>query len=317
MRNMAVNNRLVDVHVVTYNHEKYVVQALDSVLMQKTNFDFKILVGDDASDDGTVGILKLYKHRYPDRIELHLNQVNLGPASPDRIGVQLIKLQSQARYIALLDGDDYWTDPYKLQKQVDILEKNPDCVVCHHWHRVAVKDTNGVFVEKDAPKGDHGYNPKQINEVADIFKFQLRPQTRTLMFRNVFNDTPLPDWFYKVKFGDIALSMILGKYGKFYFIDEAMAVYRYSDCGISSMFNTKEGSIKGNKQWMLLMSYALQHHHYRYEKEALEGMRFFVDRIKRITKDSLFYRLKLAGFVYKDLDLRKEMRRNLLRYIMQ
>lgn len=110
----------VIVCMTTYNLEKYVRQALDSVLAQKTNFDFKIIVADDCSSDDTVSILQEYKEKYPEQVEVLTSDVNLGSlANSNRIFSNL-----QCEYFSFLDGDDYWTDIYRLQKQVDYLDKN-------------------------------------------------------------------------------------------------------------------------------------------------------------------------------------------------
>ena len=120
-------NPLVSVHMITYNHEKYIAQAIESALMQKTNFDYEIVIGEDCSTDKTRKIVDTYAKKYPDKIKLILNEKNIGMIP------NFIKTLNMCRgkYIAMLEGDDYWTDPYKLQKQVDFLETNPDYGLVH------------------------------------------------------------------------------------------------------------------------------------------------------------------------------------------
>ena len=119
----------ISVCITTYNHEKFISQALDSVLMQKTDFDFEVLVGEDDSPDNTRDIVKKYARRYPDKLRLFLNDrknviyINGRPTGRWNF-INNIR-HAKGEYIALLDGDDCWTDPNKLQVQVDFLENNP------------------------------------------------------------------------------------------------------------------------------------------------------------------------------------------------
>lgn len=107
---------------MSYNLEKYIAEALDSILMQKVNFKYNIVVGEDCSTDNTRQILQEYASKYPDKFTLLLHKKNLGVVANFATTLK----SCQGKYIALLDGDDYWTDPFKLQKQVDFLESNKD-----------------------------------------------------------------------------------------------------------------------------------------------------------------------------------------------
>mgnify|MGYP001248218371 CR=1 FL=1 len=114
---------LVSVHMITYNHEKYIAQAIEGVLMQKTNFLFELVIGEDCSTDSTRVICKEYADRYP-------NIIKLLPDAGKNLGMMENAIRTTmactGKYIALCEGDDYWTDPYKLQKQVDFLEAHND-----------------------------------------------------------------------------------------------------------------------------------------------------------------------------------------------
>src|SRR5690554_6422909 len=124
---MEKNALMVSICCQTYNHKDYIVEALESFLMQKTDFPFEVLLRDDASTDGTAEICKEYARKYPDIINLlayNENQFKKGVRPfPDNVK------RAKGKYIALCEGDDYWTDPLKLQKQVDVLEKNDDCIL--------------------------------------------------------------------------------------------------------------------------------------------------------------------------------------------
>ncbi|MBQ1238235.1 MAG: glycosyltransferase, partial [Oscillospiraceae bacterium] len=119
---------LLSVCIRTHNQERFICEALDSVLCQKTTFDFEVIVSDDASSDGTMAILQEYAGRYPSVVRLLLSETNLG--GPNNL--KRVIEASQAKYITCLDGDDYYTDAYKLQKQVDFLEANPEYAACFH-----------------------------------------------------------------------------------------------------------------------------------------------------------------------------------------
>lgn len=287
--------------------------------MQVTTFPYEIIIGEDESSDGTREICLQYAEKYPDRIRLFLRSrkdvifINGKPTGRYNF-IQNIA-SARGKYIALLPGDDFWTDPMKLQKQVNILEANPDYVASHHWHRVAVKNDSGDFEIKEAPQSGHGYYPEQATTVADIFANRVRIKSRTVLFRNIFlNGFEFPEWFRTVQFGDVALSMIIGKFGQFHFMDEEMAVYRMTGSGVSTM---------GNKHYLFL------YHHYlawiriwelgdewfggNYRRNAVTTIRQFYGTIYKrydysfrvFTRSlgfalfrshlSLFMRLKMAG----------------------
>src|SRR6266542_522725 len=122
---------LVDVNLITYNHENFVAKAIESVLEQQTNFAYRLIIGDDCSTDNTQSIIRSYAQQYPERIQTLLALEHRGIEHQDRVGMQVLRL-STAKYVALLDGDDYWTDRHKLQKQVDFLNTNTEFALCFH-----------------------------------------------------------------------------------------------------------------------------------------------------------------------------------------
>lgn len=270
---------LVDILICAYNHEKYIGAAIESVLVQKCDFKYRLFIGEDFSTDGTRKIIEKYARSHPDIIFPFYHQRNLGSAG----NTEFLLSICTSRYIALLDGDDFWCDSEKLRRQVDVLEHNRDCVVCHHWHTMAVPSGNGDFELIDAPKTNVGFLDCKDATVKEIFENKLRAKSRTLMFRNVFRDgLQLPEWFFKVKFGDVPLTMILGKFGKFYFINEPMAVYRQTNKGIST-----EG--KGNRlyffnhylEWVRIWEFGSIYYDGKYEKEALNTISHFYGLINK------------------------------------
>jgi glycosyltransferase involved in cell wall biosynthesis len=310
---------LVSVCVTTYNHRNFIAEALESVLNQKTNFDFELLVGEDDSSDGTREICQAYAKKCPEKIRLFLRSrkdvIYKNGKPTGRYNFSETIKAANGKYIALLEGDDFWSDENKLQKQVAVLESQPGIIMCHHWQNLAVMNAAGKFEIKAGNKEGHGYFNQPVSDVSEIFRFRMRPQTRTLMFRNIFKDTSFPLWFYRVQFGDLALSFILGMQGKFYFIDEEMAVYRVTPSGASSIFSDQKGYLTGNKAWMEIWAYALKMHRYKYISEALQGMSVFINRIKTASQNSISERLKLMWFVLTGLQLKFFVKRRLIQII--
>ena len=255
--------------MITYNHELFIQEAIEGVLMQECDFKIELIIANDFSTDKTDEIIKniIQKHPNGSWIRYIRHEQNLGmmPNFIDAIS------KCTGEFIALCEGDDYWTDPLKLQKQVDLLESNKNLVACHHWQKNAIfKD--GEYVEVDSPKVGHGYYPQPISKVVDIFSNKIRIKTRTVMFRNVINDFFFPDWFYNVAFGDVPLSLLLGEYGDFGFIDEPMAVYRQTGKGVSTAgleeLGLKKFRVQHYKNWIEIWDYADIHYNFEYHKEA-------------------------------------------------
>jgi glycosyltransferase involved in cell wall biosynthesis len=139
---------LVSVWMITYNHEKYIAQALDSVLMQKTSCCYEIVIGEDCSTDDTRAILKTYESNYPHIIKPVYYKENVGAF---RNAYEFTLPLCKGKYIACLEGDDYWIDPYKLQKQVDFLEANSDYGMVHTGVNV-VDNENQLILISNSPK---------------------------------------------------------------------------------------------------------------------------------------------------------------------
>jgi len=215
---------LVSVHMITYNHEKYIAQAIEGVLMQKTNFLFELVIGEDCSTDSTRVICKEYADRYP-------NIIKLLPDAGKNLGMMENAIRTTmactGKYIALCEGDDYWTDPYKLQKQVDFLEANPDFVFTFHDAFIPNEKTG----EKHLRIGD-----RIIDEIVDLKSviIQNNIPTASIVFRNILNSKSLPDWFCKIAKGDYGLCVLLAEKGPGKFFREPMSVYRVHEGGVWS-----------------------------------------------------------------------------------
>lgn len=213
---------LVSICCQTYNHKDYIAQAIESFLMQKTNFHFEILLRDDASTDGTAETCKKYAAKYPEIINLlayEENQFQKG-VKPFADNVK----RARGKYIALCEGDDYWTDPYKLQKQVDFLADNTDYIICFHKVNLLL-DSN--LVEDYITKV-----PAITTATIDLIN-ENYIHTCSIVFRKPEGLFP-PSYFKKLPIGDFPLSLHLSKYGRIFYLDDSMAVYRVHGGGFWS-----------------------------------------------------------------------------------
>jgi glycosyltransferase involved in cell wall biosynthesis len=216
----------VSVIVHTYNHESYIRQTLDSILAQEVNFEYEVIVGDDASPDSTPKIIQEYQVKFPNIIKPLLHPKNLGGYGKGNTLATLAVCQG--KYIAAMDGDDYWTNPLKLQKQVDFLENNPDFVACFH---------NALIHFEDGSHPDMNVNNDDQRIVTSIEDLVGEDEiwymaTSAVMFRNGIIKE-YPQWFHNSKSGDIPRYILLGKHGKFFYINEIMSVYRKNGGGMS------------------------------------------------------------------------------------
>ena len=213
----------VTVLVMTYNHERFIGQALDSTLTQETNFDYEILISEDYSTDRTRQIVQEYARHHPRRIRLILSDHNLRSNEIVTRGIR----QALGEYIALLDGDDFWLDRHKLQKQVDFLDTHPECTVC--FHQAIARDERGE-------RPDWYWTPanqKEFSMLEDICMGNFIA-TGSTMFRRAAIDAP-PEWYSSFfPITDWPLHILNAEKGKIGYINEVMSVYRYHEDGAYS-----------------------------------------------------------------------------------
>lgn len=209
----------VSICTITYNHEKYIQQALDSFLMQQTNFPFEIVISDDYSTDGTRDILKRYQAKYPEQIRILLQPENIGMIPNFKAAIDACK----GDYVALCEGDDYWIDINKLTKQVAILDSNPSFAICFHKAKLLF-DGIPPF---DFP--DINEKTKKVSTIFDLINGNFM-HTPTVMYRNYLFGK-YPENFLKYKFGDWPLHLLNAEKGDIYFLPEELAVYRISSSG--------------------------------------------------------------------------------------
>jgi len=221
---------MVSVRIVTYNHGPYIKQAIDSVLMQRTNFPFEILIGEDDSTDGTREICKEYAARYPDRIRLFLRQdkdkIYVDGRKTGKSNARRTRAACRGKYIAMLEGDDFWIDAEKLQRQFDFLEANPDVEFCGarclHW------DPSGMqapFVDPLPEKGNFLRRWEILRSLAYV-------HTSTFFTRaEVYRD--IGSWTREIIQGDLAFLIELSRrQGGVYVLPHLVSIYRVSGSGI-------------------------------------------------------------------------------------
>jgi glycosyltransferase involved in cell wall biosynthesis len=212
----------VSVDLLTYNHEKFIAHALDSILMQQVDFDYEIVIGEDCSTDNTRNIVIDYQKRHPDKIRLLLHEKNVGSINND---IQVLKT-CQGEYIAWLEGDDYWTSPHKLRKQVEYLDKHQGCSAC--FHPVTVFYENGSVEPYLSPCCSNRRRELSLEDLLESTTIT----TCSIMFRKSKLDESLIDVYSESVFGDWEFFIFLAQRGSIGYVDEAMAAYRKHNGGI-------------------------------------------------------------------------------------
>jgi glycosyltransferase involved in cell wall biosynthesis len=204
----------VSVVLITYNHERFLAQALDGVLGQRTDFDVEILVTEDHSTDSTRAIIAEYAARHRERIRPMFSAKNL---NTNEVGTRAIEA-ARGELVAMLDGDDFWTVPHKLQRQVEFLDAHPECSMCFHDVRVEYDDPSQkphAFV-RDHHKG--------VSTVHDIIRSNFIAGCSPLIRRQAL--LPLPAWYEHAEYGDWPLYILAARHGPIGYVDEVMGVYR-------------------------------------------------------------------------------------------
>jgi len=258
----------LSVCLITYNHERFITQALESALAQKTNFEFEIVVGEDCSADHTRQILVEYQQRYPNTIRLMLPEKNLGANRNFASTLQACRGQ----YIALLEGDDYWTSPTKLQEQVNFLDSHEECAICFHAVRVFHEDGNEA--SRISPRFGH----KKISTIEDLLGLGNFIPTCAAVFRNGLIKE-FPDWFYTLRIADFSLHVLNAQYGKIGYINKVMGAYRIHSGGTFSAANTSGNAREVVRTYDYLNSYL----DYKYDRtiKAIQSYWLAVDYYRK------------------------------------
>jgi glycosyltransferase involved in cell wall biosynthesis len=258
---------LVSICCITYNHEKYISDAIESFLMQKTNFNYEILIHDDASTDSTAEIIKGYEKKYP-KILKPIYQIKNQYSQGVKVGRFNLE-RARAKYIAVCEGDDYWIDPYKLQKQVDYMEKHPGCSMCVHAAYIINEQTKKKIGEI---RPFHSNRIVFIEEIIEgggaLFA------TNSVMYRSEFAINR-PNFFDASPVGDRPLFIYLALNGQVYYFDDFMSVYRTGVSGswTNRVYNNINKRIQHDYQIAKMLDEVNEYTDFKYETT--------IDRTKR------------------------------------
>ena len=203
----------LSVLMITYNHERYIAEALDSVLSQRTHFPFEIIIGEDCSTDQTRAIVSHYRKRFPKRITLLARERNIGMSRNFAETYSFCR----GRYVALLEGDDYWTNPYKLQQQVDFLDADSSFSICYHDALVV---------------GEHGRKEpwrwctftQPVSTLRDLIVGNYIPTCAAVVRNHQVKE--FPEWFFSLQMADWPFFILNALHGKIAFLNQVMAHYR-------------------------------------------------------------------------------------------
>ena len=292
---------LVSICCLAYNQAEYIRKALDGFVGQKTSFPYEVLIHDDASSDGTADIIREYAGRYPDVIKPVLQTENQYSQGFTNISGTYNFPRAQGKYIAMCEGDDFWTDTGKLQRQVDFMEANPECSLVFHSARIQVEGRALTERWMRPYRGDRRLSPEEV-----IDKTSGYP-TASLLFRKEMVKA-LPDYYVNAPIADIPLQMMAASRGWVYYMDRPMCVYR-----LGGSYSWTELMKQGDRQEKAERYYRQMRQMYR-EFDVDTGGRFHetaVHAVRRIyfltkvnTKD---YRLVLSRDYrefYRELNLR-------------
>lgn len=205
---------LVSIHCITYNHEKYIGKAIEGFLMQKTEFEYEIIIGEDCSPDKTLEVVRAYERQHPDKIRVIHTGVNVGMNKNSR----RVFDAATGEFVAVCEGDDYWIDPYKLQKQVDFMRKHPDCSMVFHGAEI-------VNVQTGAKEGElRPYDSTGLLDDSKLFYGggDTVPTASIMLRRDLFTDKP--EFYLKSPVGDHAIALLTSARGRIGYINEMMSV---------------------------------------------------------------------------------------------
>lgn len=262
---------LVSICCTTYNHEKYIKDSIESFLMQETEFPFEIIIHDDASTDMTTAIIREYEKKYPELIK-PIYQTENQYSKNRSIPLLASFKKAKGKYIAFCEGDDYWTDPKKLQIQFDCLEKNPNVVCC--YHNAYVFSEKGIINESKLPS-----QQQRSHTSFEMMTCQCFILTLSIFFRNIDilrNYPPEANSYFASH--DVFLFSILGQYGSGMYLPMIKpAAYRVHEAGVWSMKDEREKRIMHiNVYYWLAEYYARLGNYPKVEKEFRKKCFFLV-----------------------------------------
>jgi len=291
------NKILVSIAVLTYNHEHYLREALDSILMQQVDFTYEVVVGDDCSTDQTRVILETYERNHPGIFKVLYRTENIGTTR----NAYDVFTHCEGQYIAQLEGDDFWTDPHKLLKQVQFLESHEQYIAVAHSCNVLCED----IALKESYEAFYDCRDGAVFEFADYIKKPFAGHTCTMLYRNIFcNDQLDYRIFYEADhfIGDQTLNLLLVMQGKVFCMAAKMSTYRLiSKVGAE---NFASQSLKSNplkQRWNYLSKISEYSMHNACESLINVDIRtvYWFNSLKALMKDFNTLNYEIFGFFTK------------------
>ena len=277
---------LVSICCLAYNHENYIRECLDGFMMQENDFTFEVLIHDDASTDKTADIIREYESKYPDIIKPIYqteNQYSKG------VGVTKVYNfpRAKGKYIAMCEGDDYWTDPLKLQKQIDFLEGNEDCSLCFHASKhVDTRNLDNFYIHR--PK--HIPNNNKFEMKNAILGGGGLITTNSMVFHRDYI-SERPEWMDKAPIGDLPLMLILASKGMIGYIDDVMSVYRQMSSSTSWSTTMQNRNLAKEHHYAILRMWTEfdrwsnnKYHKYVVQKKIINKGNYYKGYIMNIIK---------------------------------
>ncbi len=294
---------LVSICCLTYNHKNCIGKAIESFLMQKTDFPVEILIHDDASDDGTTLIIRKFQQENPEIVRLLIQPENLFSKGKSlyEIYTQIVFPQAKGKYLAICEGDDYWTDPLKLQKQIDFMQNHPDYSIS--FHRVGFVGGAEVDFEEHNKFYSHLFGQKNGFTFQDLIKENFIANC-SVVYRNCNSD--FPDLFKTLAFPDWPIHLVFAQKGKIHFLDEIMAHHAVTAQG------TWEGKTIEERHRMVAFFYhdlirLADEKHYTDIFEAIESQKSYNPGLKYYD----FFKLGLAMGLQKNQQKNAELQSTL------
>lgn len=281
------NSPLLSVCMVSYNQEQYIKEALDSVLMQKTNFKYEVIISDDCSKDNTLAILTEYKNKYPNIVKVVTGEKNLGYPNNQRRSLE----NAKGKYIALCDGDDFWTDTYKLQKQVDYLESHPECAICFH---------NVMHIYEGTTEGRALLNPLDFPSnlsAEDVITRKWFLPTNSEVFRREY--LFFPEWYDSVLHIDYVLNLLISFKGVLYYMPDVMAVYRHTNISVNAQHSDGEWGymLFHSKTMKTILEKTLDISEDKYHDLIKQKITFYETEIRRYEREQYFEKNIIAKYL--------------------
>lgn len=259
-----MKNIIVSIVCVTYKHDKFLKQAIESFLSQKTKFNFEIIIAEDCSPDNSKKIIEEYRKNNFDKIRPLYQKKHKGMMKNYIEALEMVR----GEYVAICDGDDYWTDPNKLQKQYDFLSKNKDFNVCSHYTKMFFEDKS----QPDILTSPYDYVSEKTKKRGYLLFEDLFPvnglSSSSVMYRWKINK--VPKWLYRCSGGDLFLHLVHSDLGKIGVIKKSMSVYRRHSGGVFWKNDTLSHQLKNYKKYLFLLKNVDKYLNYRHHDVILK-----------------------------------------------